>query len=578
MLSVDVFLADGAQWVDAVRILLLVVSTAWLAWGAAIALNGLVPPMRRRTTAALQADIPDSVKVAVLIPVYNEDPVKTCSHIAAMAQSVVEQEAAETFHFALLSDTNNEEIAQREEYWFGRLRAEVTRRIRIFYRRRSLNTGRKAGNIADFIQRSGGFYDYLIILDADSLLEGATMVEMVRRMEADPKLGLLQSLPKIVHARSLFGRTMQFAASLYSPIHARGLAALQGCEGTFWGHNAIVRTRAFAQCCGLPVLPGKPPFGGHVLSHDFVEAALLARSGWKVCLAEDLEGSYEEGPENLIDHAKRDRRWCQGNLQHVRVMTASGLLPWSRFIFVQGIMSYLASPIWALFLAAAIVAPAVAGPPVYFAGGLPVFPPIESVRALALLTGVFGLLLGPKLLIVLHGALTGANRAFGGTMRVLVGVVFEIVMSTLLAPLMLLYQCRSVGQVVLGLDSGWPAANRHANAVSAAEAWAASWWIGVVGCATLAAAYKLAPELVYWVLLPTGPAILAPLLIQSTSMSLGNIFAGRFALLGTPTEARRTPVMRRQQAVQAYWCEDGVPADKGSVPLGATASHVPDVP
>ena len=178
---------------------------------------------------------------------------------------------------------------------------------RIVYRRRNRNTGRKAGNIEDFIQTSGGAYDYAMILDADSLMEGATIARMVRRMEADPALGLLQSLARVVGARSWFGRTMQFSASFCSQIFARGLAMMQGRTGPFWGHNALVRVRAFAASCSLPELAGQAPFGGHILSHDYVEAALLARAGRTVRLDDDLDGSFEEGPENIVDHAKRDR-------------------------------------------------------------------------------------------------------------------------------------------------------------------------------------------------------------------------------------------------------------------------------
>ena len=222
---------------------------------------------------------------------------------------------------------------------------------RMFYRRRERNVGKKAGNIEDFVSRSGAAYDYALILDADSLMDGATIGRMALRMDADDELGLLQTVPVVIRAETIFGRLMAFSSAYLSPYFARGQSLMQRREGPYWGHNAIVRVKAFAASCGLPVLSGKPPYGGHILSHDYVEAAMLAREGWKVEVDPTLAGSYEEGPENLIEYAKRDRRWCQGNLQHRRLIAAPGLKFWSRFTFVQGIMAYMASPLWLLLLA-----------------------------------------------------------------------------------------------------------------------------------------------------------------------------------------------------------------------------------
>src|SRR5262249_880086 len=179
-------------------------------------------------------------------------------------------------------------------------------------------------------------YDYALVLDADSLMEAETILEMIGRMDRAPNLGLLQSLPLIVHARSAFGRALQFSARLYSPVYARGVARLQGTEGPYWGHNAIFRVSAFAERCGLPRLSGRPPFGGQILSHDYVEAALLARAGHEVRLDPRIGGSFEEGPDNIVDFAKRDQRWCQGNLQHSRVLFAPELHVWNRVTLLQG--------------------------------------------------------------------------------------------------------------------------------------------------------------------------------------------------------------------------------------------------
>ena len=551
-LAVGYFSADGIQWIDAVRIVLLAASTAWLAWGAAYAFNGLLSlPFRERKQSFELT--PTSARTAVLVPVYNEDPVKTFSHVAAMIGSLHALGVAGRFDFAILSDTRDERVAAEEQRWLERLHAECGAHTAIYYRRREQNTGKKAGNVADFIRTSGAMYEYMIVLDADSLMEGATMAEMVRRMEAEPRLGLLQTLPKIVHARSFFGRAMQFSTSYYSPVYTRGLAALQGESGPFWGHNAIVRTRAFAQSCGLPELSGTPPFGGHILSHDYVEAALLTRNGWIVRVDPDLTGSYEEGPDNVVDFAKRDRRWCQGNLQHGRVMVAPGLKPWSRFVFVQNIMAYVTSPLWALFIIASIAAPLLKGVPDYFPepGLFPVFPRVEQGLALTLLVGVFGLLIGPKLLIVVRGALSGVNDRFGGTGRALLNTLTEILSTSLLAPIMLMYQCRAVIEVFLGMDGGWPATDREAGSVSLSEAWSASWWISATGLVTLGLAFQFAPEYVGWLLLVAGPQVFAPLLIHVSSRSA--LDAAEAGLFQTADDRDPSPVVLRQEVILSRW-------------------------
>jgi membrane glycosyltransferase len=543
-------LADGLDTVDVLRSLLILMSAFWLAWGAAQGLLGLTA----RPVLWPDAPAPIRGRTVSLVPVYNEDPATTFARIAAMDASLRAEDTGAVFDFAILSDTTNDAIAARERLWFLRLLTETQGEGRIFYRRRDRNTGRKAGNIEDFIQTSGGAYDYAMILDADSLMEGATIARMVRRMEADPALGLLQSLPRVVGARSRFGRTMQFSASFYSPVFARGLAMMQGRTGPFWGHNALIRVRAFAASCGLPELAGQPPFGGHILSHDYVEAALLARAGWTVRLDDDLDGSFEEGPENIVDHARRDRRWCQGNLQHARLVSAPGLKGWSRWVFVQGILSYIAPLFWLAFLLASIAAQVFDAPPDYVPkanGPFPVFPADETAMAIGLAVGIFGLLLLPKLLIALDAAASGRARGFGGGVRALASAFLELLLSSVMAPIFLMYQTRSVFQVLTGRDGGWPASNRGDGRMTLAEAWAASRWITGIGLIGLTAIYVLAPGLVPWLLPLSLPMILAPFVISWFSQD------SRSGLMTVPSELNPAPVLRHHDQILRAWLGEG---------------------
>lgn len=564
MLFLQFGMSDGLDAIDIARSVLIFISTWWLAWGAVQGLMGL-------TTQVEPPALPDgplTAKVAVLVPVYNEDPVTTFSRVAAMDESLQATGLGHLFHIAILSDSRNEAIAARERLWFLRLVEDRAGEGRIFYRRRTDNRGKKAGNIEDFIQKSGGAYDFALILDADSLMEGATIVEMARRMQATPDLGLLQTLPVVTRAETRFGRAMQFSAAFHSPVFARGLAMMQGRTGPFWGHNAMVRVRAFAESCGLPELRGKPPFGGHVMSHDYVEAALLARAGWRVRLDDDLAGSYEEGPENIVDHAKRDRRWCQGNLQHSRLLLAPGLKPWSRFVFFQGIMAYISPLFWIGFMVASVLAPHFAPPPDYFPEPywpFPIFPQAETSKAIGLAIGVFGLLILPKFAIALHASMSGRARSFGGAARVFASVFAELLFSSLTAPVLLAWQTRSVFQVFLGRDGGWPTNNRGDATLSLGDAWAASHWIVMTGAVALAGTWAMAPGLVVWMLPVILPMLVAPLLLSWSSRP------SRSRLFVTPTNLAEPPVMRRQREILAIW--EGEAALPGAPLVGTEPSH-----
>lgn len=528
---------DGIDALDVVKATLILISTLWLAWGAIQGLIGLTTTAR---APEYDAQAPIKGRTVILMPVYNEDPTVSLSRLAAMDMSLERTGDPAEIHFAVLSDTRNEEVAEQEQAAFARLVNDRQGMGRFFYRRRSDNTGKKAGNIEDFITRSGGAYDYAVILDADSLMEGETILQMIRRMEAEPRLGLLQTLPKVVRAHSRFGRAMQFSASFFSPVFCRGLAMLQGETGPFWGHNAIVRVNAFAESCGLPVLRGMPPFGGHVMSHDYVEAALLARSGWIVRVDDDLEGSYEEGPENIIEHAKRDRRWCQGNLQHARILGAPGLRPWSRFVFVQGIMAYIAPLFWLAFLAAMMASGPFATPPDYFPEPnwpFPYFPPSKTAEAVGLFVGVFGLLLVPKLLVAVRASLTGRARGFGGMLQAFASTMWELLFSSLIAPIMLMFSTRSVYQVMLGKDGGWPTNNRGDGRLTYKESFVASSWIVLTGLAGLFFAYWFARDMFVW-LLPVGlPMICAPFILHWSSRPSDG------GLLNVPAEYAPPPVV-----------------------------------
>ncbi|SEM66508.1 membrane glycosyltransferase [Loktanella fryxellensis] len=520
---------------DAAAVGLIALTTGWLAWGAGQAMMGL-PDLGPMPDPALSGGA--FPPTAILVPICNENPVEVCARIAAMRQSLAQ--AGVPAHFAVLSDTSDPQALLAEAAALAPLFNDNDGPNPVYYRVRKDRRGRKAGNVEDFIRTSGGAYTYAVLLDADSLMEGETIRHLVARMEAEPGIGLLQTLPKIVGASALFGRAMQFSASFHSPVFARGLARMQGYAGPFWGHNAIARVDALAQCCGLPELSGPPPFGGTILSHDYVEAALLVRGGWRVEMDPRIEGSFEEGPENLLAFARRDRRWCQGNLQHVRLLRAPGLRGWSRFVFVQGIMSYLVSVLWGAFLIVSLLAAATSRNPDYFPDAyqlFPVFPDDRTFQIIALAVGIGGLLVLPKLAIFFESVLSRRTGGFGGTVRSFFSVTCETLLTSLIAPIMLMYQTRAVVEVLSGRDGGWPSTARGEGRLTLTEGWIAGRWIAAWGAGAMVFVLWLTPGLIWWLMPVTVPMTLAPVLITLTSWGIGR------SLFVVPQERLTSPVV-----------------------------------
>ncbi|MFN3970212.1 MAG: glucans biosynthesis glucosyltransferase MdoH [Gemmobacter sp.] len=506
--------ADGIGALDLLRAGLMLLAVWWLAWCAGLVLVGLAarPRIPPEEAGAL------CLRVVVIVPICDEDPEPTFARLRATAASLAATGQGQRFDIAILSDSRDPGIADHERRL---VRHGVPGVGHVFYRHRADNTGRKAGNIRDFLQGSGAAWDAALVLDADSRMEGRTILAMARRIAADPGLGLVQTLPHISAARSRFGRAMQFAQGLQGPVLARGLAALQGPAGAYWGHNAMIRIPAFAAACGLPTLPGRPPFGGAILSHDTLEAALLVRAGWRVRLDPDLEGSWEEAPETLIDHARRDRRWCQGNLQHLGVIAAPGLARWSRFVLAQGIMAYLAPVLWLVWLAVTVP-----GAPGLDVTGGGVTGGGVTAEALVLGGGILALLVLPRLLIAAEAVATGRAAGFGGGWAVLRDTLAEIALSALIAPVLMLLQVRAVAQVLCGRDAGWPPQDRRGGCVGWDEAWGATRAVVLAGAGMAAAGAVWVPEVLAWLVPVVGPLLLAPAVVVVLSgRQRGGMFA-----------------------------------------------------
>ena len=557
------------------------VTLNWIAFAAGTAIVGLLKWREPNPPADFSTA---GVRTALVMPVYNEDPTTVGAALQAMAEALKSAGSTENFEMVLLSDSQNAEAWVRETIVLERLRTAVPD-MPVWYRRRWQNIARKAGNVEDFVEKWGARYDYMIVLDADSLIDAKTLIGLVRKMHTDPAMGILQSAPTLINATTLFGRLQQFASRVYGPVVTRGLAAWSGDSSNYWGHNAIIRVEAFAQSCGLPALPGRKPFGGFILSHDFVEAALIRRAGWKVHLATDLQGSYEEAPPTLTDLAVRDRRWAQGNLQHSKVIGSAGFSWVSRLHLAVGIMSYLSSPLWLVLLGVgfALALQSHLIRPEYFTRDFQLFPtwPRFDARLMMnlFLFSMFVLLI-PKMIGLLRAIVNNPiRRATYGIIGLALSCAIELLLSALYAPILMMTQSTHVFEILMGHDSGWNAQRRRAGDSGWMEAWRSYRKLTIIGCVTAVIAWFLSPSLLAWL----SPALLGlllavPLSRASGSTSLAHVMSW-LGILRTPEEANPPSLVARKYELIAQ--AQGLP-DDGLMYLAqhgeARAAHIRNNP
>jgi membrane glycosyltransferase len=538
---------DGPVLLNAPLVALFAVLFTWVSLWFWTATAGFIRycaarPRPGPSAPAIPGEFP---RTAVVVPVYNEDPWVVFAGIAAMHHDLRRLEAGEHFDFFVLSDTTDSRVWLEEELAWGTITDHLPDAPPVYYRRRPANAGKKSGNIADFCRRWASRYRYMIVLDADSLLSGETMLEMVKRMEADPRAGLLQVPPTLVNRASLFARLQEFAASVYGSIFTAGLGVWSGIDGNYWGHNAIIRVEAFISHCGLPRLPGLAPFGGEILSHDFVEAALLRRAGWNIHLADDLGGSYEESPATLIDFARRDQRWCQGNLQHLRVILADGLRPFSRVHLGIGVMSYLSSMLWLVFMLLSL--PLMNRAAVAAESGRRV----AAARTFVLLFAAsMAMLLLPKLWGYLAlFARPGRLGAHGGAIRAALSVLLEASASILIAPIMMVFHVTFVISSLVGRGIQWATQRRQETTTSFAEAFAAHGLHTIYGLAATLLLAAFAPGLLWWFSpLLAGLVLSIPLSMLLSSVRLGRWLSSR-GLLAITEETATPRLLRRQRGL-----------------------------
>jgi len=565
----------GGTWLELAILGLFAVLYAWIAVGFWVATFGFVFRLRggdrysllRRHRGRDLESVP-LARTAIVMPVYHEPVHWTFSGLKAVYRDLERSGQLDHFEFFILSDSRDPDTWLAEQAAWLELVRDLGAEGRLFYRRRPVNLNYKSGNVADFLRRWGRRYEYMVVLDADSLVSARTLVRMVRLMELEPRVGILQTNPNIINGQSLFARLQQFANRFYSPLFATGLAAIQMGDAAFWGHNAILRVRPFMRYCGLRKLRGPGIFGGPIMSHDFVEAAYMGRAGYEVWLEPGLGGSFEESPPTLSDELVRDNRWAKGNLQHLWIMlTAPGLRFAHRMAFLNGIMAYLASPLWLLFLICTTIEAArmTLAPIDYFPEGrqglFPLWPEWRPEWALALALSTAALLFLPKILALIDAVLHRLAHGFGGLVRLTISVLTEIAVSVLLAPLRMLAHSRFVLAALFNVSLKWAGQNRTEE-TTWTQALRNQLPGMVIGVGWSAFAWSLDRLFFLWSLPVALPLVLAvPTSVLLSRVSIGQSLKLR-RLLVIPEEEKPLAILEDARAARAQ-----TPSDNGLRPV-----------
>lgn len=493
-------------------------------------------------------------RTAIAMPVFHEDPSRIARGLDATLRSLDATGQGKRFDVFVLSDTRDGPDAVREEAAIEAWRRTHHRPDRIVYRRRTVNTGRKAGNIAEFCQRWGDDYDYMLVLDADSIMDGATIVRMTRLMDANPQAGLIQATPLIARQTTLFGRLMQFGARIAMRPLSMGMAYWFGSESNYYGHNALLRMAPFVKYCHLPTVRGLGPLNGEILSHDFVEAAFMRRAGYEVWLLPVNEGSYEEMPPDLPRYLKRDRRWCNGNLQHLAILVQPGLHGVSRLHLLIGVINYVAAPLWlfligaacwSLFMAPGVIAPGPTDPDVpTLVDRLSALTPKMWVLA------VVGLLLIAPRLFGAAAILAQADtrKRYGGALKFIVGLIAEILFTALLAPILMVSRTAAIIGILAGRTSGWEPQNREGGRLAWIHGLRSQALAMVLGIGLTAFLLIVEPAALFWFLpVVVGLVLAVPAAVISAREDAG-LATVRWGLFQLPEERQPTDVTALEAA------------------------------
>ncbi|GAB5374941.1 MAG: hypothetical protein AcusKO_14030 [Acuticoccus sp.] len=521
----------------------LLVTLPWLSigfWNAIIGTVLLARGPRRADPLALEApEGPITTRTAIVMAVRNEDPERSIVRLRGIFEELDAAGAAAHYDVHVLSDTSDEAIAAREAAYVAHWQATSPHPAQIFYRRRAVNEGFKAGNIREFCERAGEAYTFFLTLDADSYLSAAMVLRLTRLMQAHDEIGILQTLAVGTPSDAFFTRVFQFGMRHGMRAYTAGSAWWAGDCGPYWGHNALIRMAPFRDACRLPVLPGRGPLSGHVMSHDQVEAVLMRRAGYHVRVLVEEGESWEENPPTLPDFIARELRWCQGNMQYFQLLGMPGLAPTSRVQLALAILMYVGAPAWMLFLSACAASLFAGGPGAFAPGlGLVMFATILFMTFAPKILGLVGVLASRR-----------AARRYGGRLRLLAGGLVELLVSTLMAPVVAFSVAVFAFGLLFGRRIDWRAQPRERRSVSWSEALRTFWPQMLFGALLFASLALMLPVALPWAAPVLAGLLLAvPLAVVTASPALGRLSVAA-GLCDIPEDPERPAALVRLESM-----------------------------
>ena len=535
-------------WLGYGQMALFALLSAWVVTGFMTGMMGFWVMLRgdRHALSAksvASAQLSPEARTAIIMPICNEDVATVFAGLRATCESVAATGHGATFDVFVLSDSYDKDIAKAERAAWEDLRSALAEhgqqpQVQVYYRLRTRRSHRKAGNVADFCRRWGKDYRYMVVLDADSVMSGDCLTSMVKLMEANPTAGIIQTATQAIGHVTLHARAQQFASRVTGRLFTLGMQFWQLGESHYWGHNAIIRVQPFMDHCALAPIKGTGGMSGGIMSHDFVEAALMRRAGYHVWLCADLVGSYEQQPPDLLSELQRDRRWCQGNLQNARLMAEPGIHRVHRAMFVTGTMAYVSAPLWLAFLTL--------GTALWLSGSSIVSSwNVLPMELAGLWLWTLCLLFLPRVMGIAAVLMRGEQRQYGGLWGLIKSSALESALAIVQAPVRMLAHSLFVVVALTGIKLDWKSPPREAAAVPWKIALSQLAPMTFVVAALAVGIAMIDASALVW-LAPVGlPLLLAiPLTVLTSQIALGTALRERGFLL-IPEESRSPAVLRR---------------------------------